>query len=319
MVQPYVNQKTQQRACFNCGDPTHFKNACPRLINVINAPLNPPYQANQLTQYQHHPQPIQAHHPQANQIVQAPQATPPVEPQGPSTTQAPPTIPQGHGRAFNINLHQARASNEVINGKFLLNGFYASVLFDSGADRSFVSLEFESLLAKPRVKLDNPLFVEVANGQPISIDSMIRDCTLRLHDQDFSIDLIPMKLGCFDVIVGMDWLSSFHAEILCFEKCLNIPRPDGSILKVHGETLAKESRIVSCVQAHKYLRKGYLAYLVHVEAKKEQERSIDDIPVVREFPDVFPETFPVCLPPVKSNSESNLFRVQTLSRKLLII
>jgi len=284
MVQPYVNQNAQQRACFNCGDLTHFKNACPRLINVINAPLHPPHQANQLINYPFNPQPIQAHQPQTNQTTQTVQT---IELQAPPTVQAPQTIPQGRGRAFNINVHQAQASNEVINGMFLLDGSYASILFDTGADRSFVSLDFESKLANSRVMFGKPLLVEVADGQPISLDYVIRNYTLRLNDHDFPIDLIPMKLGCFDVIVGMDWLSLHHVAILCSEKCLDIPRPDGSILKIYGETPSKGFRIMSCVQANKYLRKGYLAFLVHVEGKSDLEKSIHDIPVVREFPDVF--------------------------------
>ena len=50
------------------------------------------------------------------------------------------------------------------------------------------------MLAKPRTRLEESFLVEVANGQPISIDSVIRNCTLRLNDHDFLIDLIPMKL-----------------------------------------------------------------------------------------------------------------------------
>ncbi|KAK9050792.1 hypothetical protein SSX86_030237 [Deinandra increscens subsp. villosa] len=85
------------RACFQCGDPTHFRNACPMLTIVNNAQANP--------------------------------------------------VNQGaRGRAYNLNANQAQANNEVVNGTFLVNNHYASILFDTGADKSFVSVEFEPLL-----------------------------------------------------------------------------------------------------------------------------------------------------------------------------
>ena len=76
-------------------------------------------------------------------------------------------------RAFNINANQAQANNEVVNGTFLVNNQYASILFDMGADKSFVSFKFEPLLATPRVKLGESFMVEVADGKPITIDSII--------------------------------------------------------------------------------------------------------------------------------------------------
>ena len=103
-------------------------------------------------------------------------------------------VPPARGRAFNINANEAQAANDVVNGTFLINNHYASILFDSGADRSFVSFDFEPLLASSRTKLGESLTVEVADGKPISIDSVVRDCSLDLNGHTFSIDLIPMQL-----------------------------------------------------------------------------------------------------------------------------
>ncbi|KAI3809525.1 hypothetical protein L1987_25502 [Smallanthus sonchifolius] len=187
------------RACFGCGDPTHFRNQCPRLAN-----------------------------PNPN--------------------------PGARGRAFNINTNEAQANTEVVNGTFLVNQQYASILFDTGADRSFVSLEFELLLAKDRSKLEKSITVEVADGNPVTIDSVIRDCVLNLNDHDFPINLIPMRLGSFDVIIGMDWLAEHHAEIICFEKCIRIPLPSGSTLQIYGEKSSSGLKLMSCTTARKYLR-----------------------------------------------------------------
>ncbi|GKC78723.1 reverse transcriptase domain-containing protein [Tanacetum coccineum] len=90
--------------------------------------------------------------------------------------------------------------------------------------------------------------------------------TLTLLNQPFEIDLMPIKLGSFDVVIGMDWLSKYHARIICDENVIHIP--------INGETL-----------------------IIRVMEKKSNEKRLEDIPVVREFPEVFPEDLPG-LPPV---------------------
>uniref|UniRef100_A0A251SFU3 RNA-directed DNA polymerase n=1 Tax=Helianthus annuus TaxID=4232 RepID=A0A251SFU3_HELAN len=202
------------------------------------------------------------------------------------------------GRAYNLNANEARADNEVVNGTFLVNNQPASILFDSGADRSFVSLSFEPLLAIPRTKLRKPLSVEVATGKPLVLDSVIRDCQLNLDSHLFPIDLTPMQLGSFDVIVGMDWLTKHHAEVVCFDKIVRIPLPSGDVLEVRGEKPSGGLKLMSCTKAQRYLRKGYVAFLAHVTEERSKSKSIQDIPIVRDYPEVFPDELPG-LPPVR--------------------
>ncbi|XP_076919311.1 uncharacterized protein LOC143580061 [Bidens hawaiensis] len=164
----------------------------------------------------------------------------PIKPVQVPTIQAPPpnqaaqATQDARRRDFMLNVNQAQNSNDVVNGTFLVNNHSSSVLFDTGADRSFITFDFECILAKPRVKLSKPFSVEVANGSSIVIDSVICNCTLTLNKHRFSHDLIPMKMGSFDVIVGMDWLSLHHTEILCFEKYIRIPLPNCVVLNVYG-------------------------------------------------------------------------------------
>ncbi|KAI3784085.1 hypothetical protein L1987_43177 [Smallanthus sonchifolius] len=80
------------------------------------------------------------------------------------------------------------------------------------ADKSFVSLNFEPLLAKTRSKLEKTFTVEVADGNSITIDSIVHDCSLELNGHTFPVNLIPMPLGSFDVIIGMDWLANAVAK-----------------------------------------------------------------------------------------------------------
>ena len=89
-------------------------------------------------------------------------------------------------------------------GTFLLNNIYASVIFDSGAYRSFVSLEFRPLINMKSRKLKDAYTIEFAKGQEIKVGDVIKNCTLSLAKKDFSVDLISTKVGSFDVVVGMD-------------------------------------------------------------------------------------------------------------------
>ncbi|KAD5960467.1 hypothetical protein E3N88_11939 [Mikania micrantha] len=130
-------------------------------------------------------------------------------------------------RAFVIGATEAREEPAVVTGTFLINGHYVSIIFDTGADKSFVSATTASLFNIQPSILAAPYTVEVADGMTIMVNSIILGCELRLNDHPFIIDLIPMTLGSFEVIVGMDWLSKNNAEIVCSEKLIRIPLPSG--------------------------------------------------------------------------------------------
>ncbi|GKG13269.1 putative reverse transcriptase domain-containing protein, partial [Tanacetum coccineum] len=117
-------------------------------------------------------------------------------------------------------------------GTFSLDDHFGTVLFDSGADFSFISTNFAPLLnVKPSIV--NPGYViEVADGKKVGVDRIIRDCKLELVNSLFIIDLIPLGHGSFDVIMGMDWLSENKAMIVCHEKVVEIPLEDGGILRL---------------------------------------------------------------------------------------
>ncbi|GKA54612.1 putative reverse transcriptase domain-containing protein [Tanacetum coccineum] len=96
----------------------------------------------------------------------------------------------------------------VVTGTFLLNNHYASILFDTGADRSFISTAFSSLINIAPTPLENCYDVELADGKLVGIDTIIRGCTLNFLDHPFNIDLMPVELGSFDVIIGgLSWQS----------------------------------------------------------------------------------------------------------------
>ncbi|GKB37517.1 putative reverse transcriptase domain-containing protein [Tanacetum coccineum] len=142
-------------------------------------------------------------------------------------------------RNYAISGGGTNPDSNVVTGTFLLNNYYASMLFDSGSDRSFVSTTFSALL-------------DVA---PSTLDT-------RLLAHPFYIDLMPVELGSFDLIIGMDWLA----------------------------------------KTQKYIQKGCQVYLVQVTSKKAEDKSKEkrheDVPIVQEFLEVFPEDL-LGLPPAR--------------------
>nr|GFA67260.1 reverse transcriptase domain-containing protein [Tanacetum cinerariifolium] len=120
-----------------------------------------------------------------------------------------------NGRTYLLWDKNAHQDSNVVTGTFLLNHDPARTLFDSGADRSFVSISFASMLNIPSITLDTTYNIEMADGNLISTNTIIQGCTLTLLNQPFEIDLMPIKLSSFDVVISMDWLSKYHAKIIC--------------------------------------------------------------------------------------------------------
>nr|GEY18685.1 reverse transcriptase domain-containing protein [Tanacetum cinerariifolium] len=129
-------------------------------------------------------------------------------------------------RAYAIGGGGENPDSNIVTGTFLLNICYASMLFDLGADKSFVSYTFSALLDVAPFTLDTSYAKELVDGRILETNVILRGCTLGLLGYSFSIDLMPIKLGSFNVIIGMDWLAKYHAMIVCDEKIVRIPYGD---------------------------------------------------------------------------------------------
>ncbi|GJZ19721.1 putative reverse transcriptase domain-containing protein, partial [Tanacetum coccineum] len=226
------------RACYECGSLDHFRNNCPKW--------------NQATG------------PARNLLAL----------EGRRNTQN--NGNQARGRAFIGNAVEALQDPKVVTGTFSLNNQFATVLFDSRADFSFFSTKFAPLLNVEPCTVNPGYVIEIADGKSVEVDKVIRDCKLELGNSLFTIDLILLGHGSFDVIVGMDLLSKNEAVIVCHEKVVEIPMKKGRILQVHGERTLGAAKAL-------------------MNAKMDEPR-ISDIPVVRDFTDVFPEDL-LGLPP----------------------
>ncbi|GKB03928.1 putative reverse transcriptase domain-containing protein, partial [Tanacetum coccineum] len=191
------------------------------------------------------------------------------------TNQCRKTNINAQGRAYMLRDRNDHQDPNVVTGIFLLNQHLARVLFDFGTDKSFISISLASMLNIPPITIDTFYDIEMVDGNLVSTNTVIQGCTLTLLDQPLEIDLMPIKLGSFDVVIGMDWLSRYHAKILCDEKVVHIP--------INGETL-----------------------IIRVMEKKSDEKRLEDIPVVREFPEVFLEDLHG-LPPLNKLTVKNCY------------
>ncbi|GJS31551.1 putative reverse transcriptase domain-containing protein [Tanacetum coccineum] len=244
--------------CYECGRPGHFKKDCPKLRNQ-NRRNKTGNKNGKKTKNQ----------------TRGNEAT---------------------ARAYAIGGGGTNPNSNVGMGTFLLNNCYASMLFDSGVDRSFVSFTFSALLDVAPSTLDTSYAVELADGRISEANIVLRGCMLGLLGHPFDIDLMPIELGSFDVIIGMGWLAKYHALIVCDEKVIRIPYGD-EVLIIRGDNCDSRSKskrnIISCTKTQKYMEKGCQVYLVQVMSKKNEDKSkekrLEDVPIVWGFLEVFPE------------------------------
>ncbi|GJT96022.1 reverse transcriptase domain-containing protein [Tanacetum coccineum] len=185
---------------------------------------------------------------------------------------------QARRRAFMLGAEEARQDLNIMTGTLTLNNHYATTLFDSGADYIFVSTTFIPLLCIDPRDLGFSYEIKIARGQLVEIDKVIKGCTLEIDGHVFDITLIPFGSGSFDVIIGMDWLSNRKAEISYHEKVVRIPLLDGKVLRVLGERPEEKAR-----------------HLMSVKAKEQKQ---EEMVVVRDFPEVFPDDLSG-LPPIR--------------------
>ncbi|GJX98764.1 putative reverse transcriptase domain-containing protein [Tanacetum coccineum] len=187
----------------------------------------------------------------------------------------------GNGNApvkvYAVGRARTNPNSNVVTGTFLLNNRYASILFDTGADRSFVSTVFSSQI----------------------------DITPSALDHYYNVELADKRIIGLDVIIGMDWLAKYQADIVYAEKIIRIPWGNETLIVCgDGSDRGNETHlnIILFTKTQKYMLKGCPIFLAHVTTKetgdKLEKKRLEDIPIVRNFPEVFPKDFSG-LPPTR--------------------
>nr|GEU63364.1 hypothetical protein [Tanacetum cinerariifolium] len=232
-VNPVNARNLPVRACYDCGSTDHVKSTCPRWNREQGPGGN-------------HPNQVFANN----------------KGQGCGNQKT-----QPRGRAFMLGAEEAHQDSNIVTGTFTLNDHFATTLFDFSVEYSFISTTFITLLGIGPSELGFRYEIEIASGQLVRIDKVFKGCKLEIEGHVFDIDLISFRHESFDVIIGMDRLSNYKAEIIFPEKAVRVPLLDGKVLRVLGERPKGKARILICAKA----------------SDKKQE----EIVVVRDFPEAF--------------------------------
>ncbi|GAV60209.1 RVP_2 domain-containing protein, partial [Cephalotus follicularis] len=203
------------------------------------------------------------------------------------------------GRIFVLAQTEVPKLTSVVGGTLYIYGYSARVLMDSGASHSFISAHFASYLDVTPDCMSYILDVSTPTRSSMYTDSVYRGCEMSMAGIPLYADLIVLPIRDFDVILGMDWLSAHRARMDCYHKTVDFCLPDGMTFKFKGDK-GFSTPIIYFIRASRYLEKGCEGYLAYViDRRKEKGLSLEEILVVCEFPDVFPDDLG-SLPPRRS-------------------
>ncbi|VVA41697.1 PREDICTED: reverse mRNAase, partial [Prunus dulcis] len=206
---------------------------------------------------------------------------------GRSTTQA---------RVFSMTQQEAYATPDVITGMIPIFGYLARVLIDPGATHSFVAHSFLPYISIRPIPIIGRFSISLPTGEVLFADRVFRNCFVQVDDAWLEADLIPLDLVDLDIILGMDWLEKHHASVDCFRKEVTLRSPGQPKVIFRGERRVLPTCLISAITAKKLLKKGCEGYLAHIIDTREIPLNLEDIPVVCDFPDIFPDDLPG-LPP----------------------
>ncbi|KAA0054800.1 reverse transcriptase [Cucumis melo var. makuwa] len=175
------------------------------------------------------------------------------------------------GRVFATTRQEAERAGTVVTGTLPILGHYAFVLFDSRSSHSFISSVFVQHVDLEVEPLGSVLSVSTPSGEVLLSKEKIKAYRVEIANHMLDVTLLVLDMQDFDVILGMDWLSANHANIDCFGKEVVFNPPSGASFKFRGAGMVLDI--------------------------KEPEVSLSSEPVVREYPDVFPDELPGLLPP----------------------
>ncbi|XP_077249182.1 uncharacterized protein LOC143888629 [Tasmannia lanceolata] len=191
------------------------------------------------------------------------------------------------------------ASNAMIEGQLLVNDISAHILIDSGSTLSFISPAFVEELDLTPIPLLHHLKVVTPIGDIVATDLVCKGCVIKIGDRELLGDLVLLDMNDFKVILGMDWLASYHASVVCFHKLVRFNILGEEEYTFEGVQHHRKIKLIAALQTQKLLNKRYEGYLAYVtEEDGKEELSMTDIPVVSEFLDVFSEDLTE-LPPHK--------------------
>ncbi|KAI3671847.1 hypothetical protein L1987_87044 [Smallanthus sonchifolius] len=204
--------------------------------------------------------------------------------------------PKARTGAYALTEEEARGNPDVVSGTFLVNDEHAAILFDSCASKSFISNAFSRKLDCTINTIVKAFSVQTAVGKNSAVFQVTEDCIIEIEGHKFPSRLFLLTLGGFDIVLGMDWLAENEAHIICKRKRIHLKAPSGSPITVYGDWNCTMLNVISMIKAESYMRRGCEAYLAYVIDDRMKTKELKNVPVVCNFPEVFPEDLPG-LPP----------------------
>ena len=195
-------------------------------------------------------------------------------------------------RAYAMRAREDSDIPGVITGTFTLFDIDLYALIDPGSTHSYICMEQMSDKLPAVELLDYDLLVTSPLGHSVRVNRVYKNCPLMVHDREFSVDLIVLPFHEFDLILGMDWLSKHRAIFDCDKKIVLLKCSDLSEVTIQGIRSESITKVISTIKARRFLRRGCEAFLALILDSKREQVNLENIPVIREFPDVFPEELP---------------------------
>ena len=201
-------------------------------------------------------------------------------------------IPTSPARAYSIRAREDQDAPEVIASIFFVYDISMHALIDPGSTHSYVCIEhvFDKIPAVEWLAYD--MHVTSPLGHNVSMNNVYKNCPIVIQAREFLADLITLPFQEFDLILGMDWLSKHRAIVNCGQKTIVLRCSDKSEVIVQGIRSSTMSNVISAMQTMRLMRKGCETFLALILDSKRGQVYVEKIPVVREFPDVFPEELP---------------------------
>ncbi|XP_040940687.1 uncharacterized protein [Gossypium hirsutum] len=199
--------------------------------------------------------------------------------------------PEGRAptRTYAIRAREEASSLNVMTGTFSIYETPIVALIDPVSTHSYICVKLVSgmnLFIEPTkfiLKVSNPL------DKYVLVDQVCKNCHLMTRGHYFLANLMLLPFNEFDVILGMDWLTTHDVVVNCGRKFIQLKCENGNVLRVEPDELNGMPAVITSMSTQRCIRKGYEAYLTFVLNTKESELKIESVLVVCEYLDVFPE------------------------------
>ncbi|KAF1889032.1 hypothetical protein Lal_00015576 [Lupinus albus] len=190
--------------------------------------------------------------------------------------------PRSTGRVFTMSGAEASNVDGLIKGNCMVAGIPLLVLFDSGATHSFVSIECVDRLKLQTESLPFDLVVSTPTDVPVVVSTVVSRCPVMVNSRTFTVDLICLPLSQLELILRMDWLSTNHLMLNCADKTVVF----GNLYEISDEV--NDMKMLSAKEIRTSYKEGGAAFMLLASLEGIEKPKVEDIPIVREFPEAFP-------------------------------